>query len=236
MNSIPSDTIYFLADMEDHEARFKAFVNPLIGQQKQAIVFTPHIETIKKEVELLKQKGINCAGYSSEVDYEIRDGIRDQFENGEIQILYATPLMYFVNREEFFPRFVRKQLSEGNLAYIVFDDAKFLYKYNFDGFGFHSYHDFAKLKDFAPNLHWKVIVDPVCREKLEEISKILRLNEPTINMALPTFSKLKSMESLGTLENLEKVLKCSPLKQPVSRIVSQNVQLENLPKIEEIRN
>lgn len=120
------DLIYVLKKKNGTHEKFHIFIYPNLKSDEQAIIFTPHVATIDKEVKKLKEKNISCVAYTNQVEYWRRDRIRELFENGKIQFLYSTPRMYFKN--EFFRDFVDEQVQDGNLSCIVFDDAKYLFE------------------------------------------------------------------------------------------------------------
>lgn len=121
-----SDLVYLLSNSNRTEEKFDIFIKPTIKNQQQTIIFTPHLSTIYYETKQLKKQDIDAVAYTGNVDLYDRDDIRQQFADGEIQFLYATPVMYFVN--QYFRDFVNEQVLEGNLSCVVFDDAKFLFE------------------------------------------------------------------------------------------------------------
>lgn len=121
-----SDLIYSLCNRNRTDEKFQIFIFPTIDMEQQAIILTPHLSTIYHEVKTLKQMDISAVAYTSNVLYHRRDRIRERFEDGDIQFLYATPRMYFSN--DFFRDFVNEQVLEGNLSCVVFDDAKYLFE------------------------------------------------------------------------------------------------------------
>lgn len=120
------DLVYLLSNNNGTQEKFDIFIHPIIKSGEQGIIFSPHLSTIYYEVKKLKQMDISCAAYTSNVDYNRRDWLRDSFEDGNIQFLYATPNMYFMNK--CFRDFVNDQALGGNLSSVVIDEAKYLFE------------------------------------------------------------------------------------------------------------
>lgn len=120
------DLVYMLSNQNRTDEKFQIFVHPTVNNEQQAIIFTPHVSTIYYEVKKLRRMDLNAVAYTGNVEYHRRDRIRDRFVDGDIQFLYATPRMYFMN--EYFRDFVNDQVLEGDLSCVVFDDAKYLFE------------------------------------------------------------------------------------------------------------
>uniref|UniRef100_A0A336ML78 CSON013852 protein n=1 Tax=Culicoides sonorensis TaxID=179676 RepID=A0A336ML78_CULSO len=172
-----SDLIYILQSSSTQE-KFDIYINPMLSSEEQGIIFTPHVATIYHEVKNLNYDDINAVAYTSNVAYHARDSIRESFEDGDIQFLYATPRMYFAN--EYFRDFVNEQVIEGNLNAIVLDDAKYLFEYGYETDKYENYQSIVDLKDLAPYQRWIVVADQDCENETEDIANILHLENTQV--------------------------------------------------------
>lgn len=126
MSAYENDLIYTLCNFNRTEEKFDIYIQPALKARQQAIIFTPNVATIYYEIGQLHKQHVSCVAYTSNVNRNERAQIRDDFEDGGIQFLCATPRVYFESVG--FRDFLDQQVLKRHLAYIVFDDAKFLFE------------------------------------------------------------------------------------------------------------
>uniref|UniRef100_A0A336MK42 CSON000386 protein n=1 Tax=Culicoides sonorensis TaxID=179676 RepID=A0A336MK42_CULSO len=151
------DSFYILTNINNVCERLEAFVVPALVEKKQVIIFTPHISHINREIKRLRAMKLLVEKYYCNTENDERERILNEFREGSVQFLYATPRMYMEKRNKEFKPFVHEMIKLGNLSCIVFNDAKAFLRYQNDTTNYEGYDKFVELKDFCPSQKWVII-------------------------------------------------------------------------------
>lgn len=99
---------------------------PILGMEGMALIVSPLISLMGDQVKALKDKGIRAEEYNSTKGVRTKRAIELQVRNGEIDLLYAAPET-ILN-----PNFIDFLVNEGNIKYIVLDEAHTISSYGND--------------------------------------------------------------------------------------------------------
>lgn len=99
---------------------------PILAMEGMALIVSPLISLMGDQVKALKDKGIRAEEYNSTKGARTKKSIELKIRNGEIDLLYAAPET-ILN-----PTFIDFLVNEGNIKYLVLDEAHTISSYGND--------------------------------------------------------------------------------------------------------
>lgn len=99
---------------------------PILAMEGMALIVSPLISLMGDQVKALKDKGIRAEEYNSTKGARTKKAIELKVRNGEVDLLYAAPET-ILN-----PTFIEFLINEGNIKYLVLDEAHTISSYGND--------------------------------------------------------------------------------------------------------
>ena len=180
---------------------------PALALDGIAIVVSPLIALMKDQVSQLKEKGIKVLSLPSGITISELDSLLDNCIYGNYKLLYLSP-------ERLQQELVIERIKQMNVSLIAIDEAHCISQWGHDFRP--AYLDIYKLKDLKPEATVIALTATATATVLDDISKQLRLQAPTLfkssfNRSNLTYTVTYAQDKNYRLEQLLKATKNSAL-------------------------
>uniref|UniRef100_A0A336MLP2 CSON002979 protein n=1 Tax=Culicoides sonorensis TaxID=179676 RepID=A0A336MLP2_CULSO len=164
------DEIYRLNNVDNIYVKSTAVFLPTLLKKKQGIILIHHLKNIDNWINVIKSQfpEMKIEKYHNELEMQDRDVMRETFNEGLIQFLFATPNM--IEWNVFFEDFLHNQIVNKNITIAV----------EFRNRDYPGYNPvLAELKGNFPNQKWILFTD-YDDEKFEDLKHDIPLQKVKI--------------------------------------------------------
>nr|XP_034171496.1 ATP-dependent DNA helicase Q5-like [Osmia lignaria] len=157
--------------------RSLCFQLPAIVQGKVAIIHSPKLSFMKKEVEFLRSKQINACLLHQTLYPSKRRSILENLISGSptIPLLYVTPDIALL---AYFQKLIFELKRRKKLSYIVFNEAHYLSKLGYEYTS--NYTRISAVRKIYDGIPKIVVTTTVTNEVIKDICEVLALKNPKI--------------------------------------------------------
>ncbi len=176
------------------------FQVPALIKEGVCIVISPLIALMQDQVESLQKRNIKATTIKSGSSQNEIITLFDNIKFGNFKFLYISP-------ERLQSTFIQQKIKELNISFVAIDEAHCISEWGHDFRP--SYRNIKIVRELIPNLNFIALTATANKRVLEDISKNLELEEPSVfkksfereNLAYQIFSvedKLLRLEQIFT--------------------------------------
>ncbi|KOC60962.1 ATP-dependent DNA helicase Q5 [Habropoda laboriosa] len=148
-----------------------------LSEGKVALIFSPKLSLIKKEIDFLRTKQINACVLHKRIAIGERNNILNDLTSNspKIILLYATPDMAVIT---YFQKLISTLKEHKLLAYIVFNEAHCLSQWGYEYTScYKRINTFVKIYGYVPRI---AVTTTVTYKVIEDICTLLTLKTPRV--------------------------------------------------------
>ncbi len=147
------------------------FQVPALLMDGVCIVISPMVSLIKDQVDSLQEKGIKAATIYAGTKQDEIITLFDNVKFGGYKFLYLSP-------ERLSSSFIKEKIKELNVSLVAIDEAHCISEWGHDFRP--SYRQIAVLQEIHPHVNYIALTATATENVLEDISKNLKFEDPTI--------------------------------------------------------